>query len=1062
MSAKSEATKETEEDVSVDAKEQDTTHVETHKKTEAKDDEAAQSESEYTPKQSIDTLSFSNTSTVGESTSSTPLRSKNTDSSMEAPSEGAEGSDAKEPSVSKSVTSEMRAAANAMDESEKRSLLRDSWTPMNDDFRWFWEKFSGRFFRELSIDEERVEMLHETEQSGTVVYVLRSKSYLNYLIYNYLFLANKLPLSTYAQGLYWLPWQKYSRQFRVFGSWLGRLFGFGGRGADELFRGLVRHGETTVIFLKKPVTLLTYFRRGLYWFQNRVRSTFGLPLAPGGRQVDHIEELVRVQRQQEEPIFLCPQVLIWDPVAASTRKTFWDVVFGEKEFPGVIRELYLFWRNRSKSQVRGGEPIHLKEIIASSPTKLTDADIARKLRWEMLDRFAKETRIVTGPKLRPASDMKNRVLGANRVKAAIRAEAEEKGASIESVRRRAHKIVERMAADYSMPISRRFDWMLSRFWNQMYQIRDTDVPGLGGMEVDQEGVLRLREAAKEAPLLLLPSHKSHIDYLVLSQVFLHYGMVPPHIAAGDNLNIPVLGYLFKKCGAFFIRRSFKGDQLYKEIFVEYLHRLFREGYTIEFFIEGGRSRTGKLRNPKMGMLSMIVDGILDKRIRDFHLAPISIGYDRIIEGESYTRELLGKAKEKESLKGLLKSWNLLRVNFGRVHLNFADPVSARRWIDRFTEEERLIKPEYDPVHNEEDRRHLVKAMAYRVVHEINQASAIMPSALVAALLMTNSKRGIRHEQLVEKVEWLRKEITDRGGKVAAFDNTSAVVQRTVTFLSKLIKQPQHLLEPVYRPRDQRRLELSYYRNQVGHLFLAEGVVICALYGFRQMRASDAGVLEDELLQSVQFLSRLLKLEFIFSPAHEIEVNFQETLEWMLSRGALTRSEGRIKVTAGNEKMFSFLQALYGPFVDSYWVASVGFLALWGDGEAIEEKKLIEKMQQIADTLYHEGYLRYSDSVSMESLKNALALYKSMRVIESISAEEWAERKGIRKRRLGRSRYIGLLEEYQQDKEHLLQLIRRVGKYSSCLKFSDVIERMQSLLITTESAQISAKGGDNAK
>jgi glycerol-3-phosphate O-acyltransferase len=905
-------------------------------------------------------------------------------------------------------------------------------------------------------------MLKDTEQKGTVVYVLRGKSYLNYLIYNWLFLSNDLPRSKFAQGLYWLPWQPLGQQLRVFAMWLGRLIGLGGKGADEVFRGLVRHGETTMIFLKRPVTLYTYFRRAMYWYQNQIHKLLGWAPVAGGRQHDLIEELVKLQRQQDTPIFLCPQVMVWDPVPASTRKTFWDVVFGEKEFPGVLREIYLFWRNRSKSRVRGGEPINLREVIESSPRKLTDADIARKVRWNMLDRFEKETRVVAGPKMRPAADMKDRVLGTNRIKAAIRAEAKEKGISEEAVRHRAYKILERMAADFSLPVARKMDWMLSQFWRRMYQISDSDQPGLPGMSVDDAGMLRLREVSKEAPLLLLPSHKSHMDYLTLSQVCLHYEVIPPHIAAGDNLSIPVVGYLFRKCGAFFIRRTFKGDNLYKEIVVEYLHRLLREGYNVEFFIEGGRSRTGKLREPKMGMLGMFVDGILDKRLRDFHLAPISINYDRIIEGESYTRELLGESKRKESLKGVLKSRSLLKANFGRVHLNFAEPISAKKWIQQHTEEQRAVDPEYDPVNNPDDRRHLIRNMAYLVVHEINSCSVIMPTALVAALLMTNPKRGLNHSVLLSQVEWLRDEIRLRGGKVASFENTDAVVEKTVHFLNKLIKQPVGLLERVYRPRDQRRLELGFYRNQIGHLFVVEGVIVGAMFSFRQMRASDAGVMRDDLFEAVRFLSRLMKLEFVFNPKHDIEVNFQDTLDGMISRQQLSIVDGRIKVTSKSDPMFSFLLALYGPFVDSYWVASLSLFALKGTEEPQEEKKLLALMQQIAETLYHEGHLRYSDTVSMESMQKALALYQDMGVIARFSAEQFAAMSGARMRRGNRSKYIDLHQAYREEISALEELLTRIGRFSSCYQSAQVVTRMRDLLSHEDKGQEKRdKGEDDA-
>lgn len=202
-----------------------------------------------------------------------------------------------------------------------------------------------------------------------------------------------------------------------------------------------------------------------------------------------------------------------------------------------------------------------------------------------------------------------------------------------------------------------------------------------GIHVKEEEFSPVREIAKKAaaeklPIIFLPCHKSHIDYLVISYIFFRLGIALPHIAAGDNLNMFAIGDLLRSSGAFFIRREWGSDTIYGSIVREYMEvsycpfylgRLIRQvlmerGHNIEAFIEGGRSRMGKLLQPKFGILKIVLNAVLSGRIKDAYIVPMSIGYDKVIETSSYVSELLGTPKEKESLSQLLSNLNLLNVS----------------------------------------------------------------------------------------------------------------------------------------------------------------------------------------------------------------------------------------------------------------------------------------------------------------------------------------------------------------------------------------------------------------
>ncbi len=931
------------------------------------------------------------------------------------------------------------------DDPEVKALLEKSWTSMVPELKGVWKWFAQKYCGELSIPEKRLKQLREAAKKGTIVYVIRTQSYLNYFIYNVLFLRYGLPLARFAPGLFGIPWQPLAFRLKVVKAWIARLFGGGGEDPKVLFREFVKNRIPTMIFLNRPVTLITYIRRFIYKVRDTVRKILGLSPAPGGKQVDLLKELIEIQRQTDREIFVCPQILVWDRAPASARQTFWDVLFGDKESPGIIRELYQFLRNKKQSRVYGDPPISLKEYLKKFPEDKPAEEISKILKEELDDSFEREYRVITGPKFRPAEELKAEVLSAQKVREAIEREAREKGISIEAAQRRAERILNRMAAKFDISIARRLDWFLRIFWNRMFRSLPDDLPNLGGIDVDREGLEKMRAAAKKAPLVIIPSHKSHVDYLVMSQVMLHNDIIPPHIAAGDNLLMPIIGWIFRRSGAFFIRRKFGNDQLYKAIFSEYLLTLLREGSSIEFFIEGGRSRSGKLRQPKMGMLSFLIDAFLNPQrrdkepIRDFYIVPVSIGYDRIVEGESYSRELLGESKKRESILGLFRSaLDFLKLDFGRIAIRIAEPFSVREAIDQLTREYRKQNPDFDPESNLEDRKLLVRNLAYRIVYDINRVSPITPSAMTATLLMTSTQRGLAEEELQRELEWLREEMSNRRAEVLHFDNSKAVVERTVKFLRRLIKIHNFQWDRVYRAKASRRLELAYYRNQLLHLFVSEGIVACSLNSFPCRRADDEGVEKSKLLESVKFLSWLLKKEFIYKPSPDIQDNFEETLEGLRRKGVLDISpDGKIKERGyidGNFNYMEFLRRLFWPFIDSYWAAALGHFFLLEEERPLDERKFIKKLQTTAEYLYQRGIIIYSDSVSKENFQNALSLFREKGLYR---APEDAE-KDSKKARL-----YALSEEFSS-KGALLEFIDQIGMFSSSREWKRFSRQFYSL------------------
>src|ERR1700688_2505795 len=228
----------------------------------------------------------------------------------------------------------------------------------------------------------------------------------------------------------------------------------------------------------------------------------------------------------------------------------------------------------------------------------------------------------------------------------------------------ARKHAMEIAANYSQPFVTFMSLLLGRLWNWLYD------------GVEFEHLENLSAVGDGVEIIYVPCHRSHMDYLLLSYVIYRKGFAIPHVAAGANLNMPVIGRFLRKGGAFFLRRSFKGDPLYAAVFLKYLGFMMARGHPLEYFIEGGRSRTGRLLAPRTGMLSMTVRSFVRDPKRPVVFMPVYFGYERIVEGRTYIGELSGRPKQKESIFVLLKSLiSVLRSKFGKVHVNLGQPIA---------------------------------------------------------------------------------------------------------------------------------------------------------------------------------------------------------------------------------------------------------------------------------------------------------------------------------------------------------------------------------------------------
>lgn len=488
-----------------------------------------------------------------------------------------------------------------------------------------------------------------------------------------------------------------------------------------------------------------------------------------------------------------------------------------------------------------------------------------------------------------------------------------------------------------------------------------------GIHVSSEEVLRLRRVAEEAEkkkqsIIFLPCHRSHVDYVSLQLICYRLGLALPVVVAGDNLNFPVVGsflqhagklpcfplvrFICSQCckGAMYIRRSFGDDQLYTTLVQAYIDVMLQGGYNLECFIEGGRSRTGKLLPPKFGILNFVLDSLLSGRVEDAIVCPVSTQYDKVIETEGYVSELLGVPKKKENLADFLSGGSsVLSLRLGRVDVRFHEPWSLRGFVNdqiaRLSKVPSAINVDWRDTKNQQVRQKLLRTLGYKVLADINAVSVVMPTALIGTVLLTLRGRGVGRAELVRRVEWLTERVRAKGGRVAHFGNAplSDVIERGLGVLGKdLVGVVEGLAEPTYYAVD--RFQLSFYRNMTIHLFISEALVAAALY----MRVKQGGgpAVQDmaykDLHDQVFFLSSLFRGEFIYS-GEGLDVNLERTLLGLEAdniilierdeMGNITKVGLSDAERAAGRENYDFYCFLIWPFIEASWLAAVSLMGL---------------------------------------------------------------------------------------------------------------------------------------
>lgn len=593
-----------------------------------------------------------------------------------------------------------------------------------------------------------------------------------------------------------------------------------------------------------------------------------LPVLADLNEQDSPEALLQLVRDAarpgELPMQLVPVSIFWgrDP---GSETSILKLLVGDAERAGRLRKLLIMLVQGRSVLINFARPVDFARIVERQPDHLKASSLLyRGLSFH----FLRQKTATLGPSLLSRQHMINAVLRRPTVQQAIRDEIAEHDISREQARKRARKLADEVAANFDTRMIRFLDIVLSWVFRKIFS------------GVQTYNVERLRSVANNYHVIYMPSHRSHLDYLLISWALYYQGLVPPHIAAGVNLNFWPVGGLLRRGGAFYIRRSFAGQPLYTAIFKAYLDVLLGHGYPVEFFPEGGRSRTGRLLPAKRGMLGMVVESFLAQPSRRAALIPVYVGYDKLVESGTYIKELRGAGKQSESAGQLLKARKIFKSSYGSPHVAFGEPIVLSEALNR-------LEPRWRDQWLEGDRTWLPRAtdrLARLSMERVNQAAVVNPIGLVSAILLSSPQRAMAEDELLEQIERFL-------GLISLLPYSKDVVLPKVTAAEVFdsaartagLSRIEHAWGPIITVTGNEAVMLTYYRNSIMHVFALPSLV--ARF-FRHSAVIDENELVERCVGLYPFLKREL---FLHWPEREAETRVRELIGAMIQLGLLHKA-----------------------------------------------------------------------------------------------------------------------------------------------------------------------------
>lgn len=729
------------------------------------------------------------------------------------------------------------------------SPLADPESAMTPRFNFFFRWFARRYFGHFDLDDDAVARLRGLEQRGAVVYVMRYSSRLDYLLFNTLFLREGLRLSSFANGVRFAIYRPIWQGLRHA---LLRKRGRSQAVVHEAQRRYVRRltGDGASFFLFLRTQRLRTFWRGLWRMRHRQD------------ELDLLHEVVREAWQGDREVFVVPLSIFWRKGPRRSPSRFLNLDYGSLTRPSDLAKVGSFLLTYRSLSVKIGDPIDLQAYVAAHRDD-GQTRVARTVRRSILIYLYREEKVVEGPTLRPAHQVLREILADPGVRAAMRGRAAQKRGSMEKAERDVERFHREIAARMNSTLLALLALVVRPIVRRLFS------------SIEADGLEKVAEHAKRHPLVIVPTHRSYFDFVIVSLLFYNSYLVPPHIAARENMAFGPFGLIFRMAGAFYLRKSFD-DPLYKQVFRAYVAHLVRDGFTQEFFIEGGRSRTGKTLTPRLGMVSWDVNAFLECSRRDLFFVPTAITYERLVEESGMVDELEGGKKTNESTLALFRARKYLRRRFGSVHVRFGEPISLANALgDRRERFEREVRGEVSALlpggsadevaaladRIDEEKRAFVDELGHRIVEHINWSVVVNATSVVSAVLLGAPHRGLVRGELAIRARQLVDLLRVSGVRLtAALRADQENFAESIAFLlrSDLLRSVADSRGEIIYFEESRRRALDLYRNSIVHYLAAPSILARSLL---------SGGTRKEVVEDLASWLDLLYGEY-FTPASE--------------------------------------------------------------------------------------------------------------------------------------------------------------------------------------------------
>ena len=809
-------------------------------------------------------------------------------------------------------------------------------------------------FEKIILSEADVRQIKSVSKRGTIIYVIRNRSRLEYLLLFFVLTARGLPPPKFAHYISMYLWQSPLETLRRV---VSRVVCFI---ENRSYPNPYETGYVARLLDNRVATLLP------------ARHFVGLPWRFGRSTNDSLADIIQIQQRLKKPIYLLPVEFAYGRRPDREVTSLADLLMGTKETPSPLRQILMTLRNRRDTSILVGEPMSLEEeaeeaSILAPHTYQRFNEIAYTVRTRCIERINRERRVVLGPVLKSQSEMIAQVLHDPELFSFLQQLSKNDEKDFVSLRRDARKMLEEIAADYNPTIVYLVNRLLKWGFKKIY----------ADMKIHLDQLHEVRSVAREMPVVYIPCHKSHMDYLILSYLLFQNHMSLPYIVAGVNLNFWPLGPIFRGGGAFFMRRTFRGKRLYSKVFATYVEYLVREGIPIEFFMEGTRSRTGKIILPKLGFLSILLQAVKQSGKTNLCIVPVSINYEHIFEQTFYLNEAKGEKNEGENLGTMLRHRKMMGRKQGRMYLEIAKP---------FTLSELLVASGGRLPPDREGAMELASRLAYRVAHEINRHAIATPFAIVAAALLAHTKKGIYKSEISDGVEKILGYLRSINAPLVGISPgwiervlERMVKEKILSTESERDEDEDEQEDEIFFFEEEKRLALTIYKNSIVHDYQFISLVALSFLG--------AGEPEDRQTMFDRFrtLKALLGGELIYSDRKRQSESFDrssfnEALEFFTGHGFAEANEPRLVLNKAGRRTSRLFAGSLLDFLDSYYILAQ---TLWAHKKKqLSDKEWIKRAMKKGKRLHSTGEIRRLEAVHQNLISSGLKHFRALDVCET--------------------------------------------------------------------------------